>query len=262
MKTKHRTIEELLVYLDTPIGVKEDETIEDHLAECNECISDLSFLDSLRAGLENFGQESSELVKSSASTHLTNEDIPGYVNEACNEIEKRRIVSHLAGCSNCLDDVFSVMKLTTQLERESSLTNKSYLISKFILSRPTRMTSIEKESKDLFRQAAQLGIALFDIGKSFSFSFEGAQTTQKGPGEEYRKMVVDDFTIEIVQSNSKVPNITIGVLAKDDLANAKITICAEEERSELVPLENRRAIINKKNMQVEAIRYIKIEKVE
>ena len=261
MKTEHRTIEEFLVYLENPIGVKEDETIEDHLAECDKCVSDLSFLDSLKTGLEKFGQDSSELVETGVSTHLTNEEIPGYINEACNEDEKRRIVSHLAGCSSCLDDVFAVKKLTTQLEHESSLTNKSYLLSKFILNRPTRISSVEKEGKDLIREAARLGIALFDIGRSYSFSFEGAQTSQTGLGEEYRKMEVDDFTIEIVQPAGKESNVIIGVLAKNDLANAKITICAEEERSEIVSLENRRAVIKKENMHAESIRYIKIEKM-
>lgn len=261
MKTEHRTIEELLVYLEKPVGVKKDEAIEDHLAECDKCVSDLSFLDSLRSGLEKFGRNSSELVESGISTHLTNEDIPGYINGAYNEAEERRIVSHLAGCSSCLDDVFAVKKLTAQLECEPSLTSRSYLISKFILNRPARMGSVEKEGKDLIREAARLGIALFDIGRSLSFSFEGAKTSQAEPVEEYRKMEVDDFTIEIVQPAGKESNVIIGVLARNDLTNAKITICAEEERSEIVSLKNRRAVINKENLQAEAIRYIKIEKV-
>ena len=261
MKTEHKTIEELLVYLENPIGVKEDETIEDHLAECDECVSDLSFLDSLRAGLENFGRDSGEAVQSGVSAHLTNREIPGFINDACNDDEKGRIVSHLAGCSSCLDDVFAIKKLTTQLECESSLTEKSCLISRFIIGRPTRMGSVEKNGKDLVREAARVGIALFDIGRSLSFSFEGAQASKTDPSEEYRKMETDDFTIEIVQPAGKESNVTIGVLAKDDLASAKITICAEEERSEVISLENRRAIINKKDIQAEAIRYIKIEKV-
>ena len=261
MKTEHRTIEELLVYLENPIGSKEDEAVEEHLAECDKCISALSFLDALRAGLKEFGQDSRELVETGKSIHLTNEEIPNYINEACNEEEKRRIISHLAGCSSCLDDVFAVKKLTTQLECESSLTEKSYLIFRFIIGRPTRMGSVEKDGKDLIREAARLGIALFDIGRSLSFSFEGARASKTDPGEEYRKMETDDFTLEIVQPAQKESNVIIGVLAKDDLKNAKVTICVEEEESEIVSLENRRAIINKKDMQAEAIRYIKIEKV-
>ena len=78
MKTEHRTIEELLVYLENPIGSKEDGTVEEHLAECDKCISDLSFLDALRAGLKEFGQNSRRLVESGISAHLTNKEIPGY----------------------------------------------------------------------------------------------------------------------------------------------------------------------------------------
>ncbi|ODS34081.1 MAG: hypothetical protein SCARUB_00754 [Candidatus Scalindua rubra] len=261
MKTEHRTIEELLVYLENPIGSKEDETIEEHLAECDKCVSDLSFLDTLRIGLEQFGQNSRELVETGESAHLTNEEIPKYIKEACNENEKRRIVSHLAGCSSCLDDVFTVKKLTTQLEREPALTKKSYLLSRFIISRPARMASVEKEGKDLIREAARHGIALFDIGRSLSFSFQGAETSEEKTGEDYRKMETDDFTIEIVQPACKVSNVIIGVLARGDLKNAKVTICAEEEKSEIVSLDNRRAIINKDNMQAEAIRYIRVDKM-
>lgn len=261
MKTEHKTIEELLLYLENPIGVEDDETIENHLAECDECVSDLSFLDSLRAGLQSYSRYSGELVKAGVSAHLTNREIPGYINDACNDDEKGRIVSHLAGCSSCLEDVFTVKSLITQLERESSLIEKSYLISKFIIGHPTRMGSVEKEGKSLVREAARVGIAMFDIGRSLSFSFESAEASKTDHGEEYRKMETADFTIEIVQPAGKESNVTIGVLAKGNLANAKITICAEEERTEIVSLENRRAIINKKDIQAEAIRYIKIEKV-
>jgi len=261
MKTEHKTIEELLVYLENPIGVEEDETIEDHLAECDKCVSDLSFLDSLRAGMKNFSRDSGESVKTGLSVHLANREISGYINDACNDEEKKRIISHLAGCSSCLDDVFAVKRLITQLEHEVSLAEKSCLVSRFIMGHPTRMGSIEKEGKDLIREAARAGIALFDIGRSLSFSFEGAQDSKTDQGEEYRKMETEDFTIEIVRPAGKESNVTIGVLAKDDLASAKITICAEEERSEIISLENRRAVINKKDIQAEAIRYIKIEKM-
>ena len=74
-------------------------------------------------------------------------------------------------------------------------------------------------------------------------------------------METDDFIIEIIQPAGKEANVVIGILAKGDLENAKVTICTEKEESGIVSLVNRRAIINKKDIEAEAIKYIKIEKV-
>jgi len=261
MKTEHRTIEELLVYLENPIGSKGDETIEDHLAECDKCVSDLSFLGTLRIGLKKLGQNSRDLIEKGVSVHLTNKEISGYIKETCNEDEKRRTVLHLAGCSNCMDDVFAVRKLTAQLELEPALIKKSYLLSRFIISRPDRIASVENEGRRLIQEAAGRGIALFEAERSFGFAFEGVEVSEERTGEDYRKMEIDDYTIEIVQPSAKEPNVIIGIHAMKDVKQARITICAEEEKSEVVTLENRRAIINKENIHAEAIRYIKIENV-
>ena len=44
-------------------------------------------------------------------------------------------------------------------------------------------------------------------------------------------------------------------------SSTKVTICTEKEESGIVSLVNRRAIINKKDIEAEAIRYIKVEKM-
>ena len=261
MKTEHRTIEELLVYLENPIGSKEDGTVEEHLAECDKCISDLSFLDALRAGLKGFGQDSRRLVESGISAHLTNEEIPGYIKNVCNEDEKIKIVTHLAGCDKCSYDVMSIENILEQLKSEMTLGQKIISLSQFAIKYPVRTTSLKKEGNELIREAVKKCMAPFSLGRAFSYSFRGADVSGEGVSEEYRKMETDDFTIEIVQPSGKEANVVIGVLAKDDLKNAKVTICTEEEESEVVSLENRRAIINKKDIQAETIRYIKIEKV-
>jgi hypothetical protein len=250
-----------MAYLESPLGCDEDVPIEEHLAECEKCVSDLGFFDSLRIGLREFGEHSRELVETGESAHLTNEEIPEYVNEACNEDEKRRIVSHLAGCSSCLDDLFAVKSLLNQMEREPALTRKSLLLLKFTISHPTRIASLEKVAKELIGEAAGRGIALFEIGKSYGFSFQGAEGSGTKTGEDYRKIEMDDFTVEIIQTADKVPSVIIGVLARGDTKNARVTICAEEEKTEVVSLDNKRAIINKPNVKAESIRYIKVEKV-
>ncbi len=261
MKTEHRTIEELLVYLENPIGSKEDETIEEHLAECDKCISDLSFLDTLRAGLKEFGQNSRRLVENGISAHLTNEEIPEYIKDVCNEDERKRIVTHLAGCENCSYDVMSVENILVQLKSEMTLGEKIIALSRFAIKYPVRTPALREEGNELMREAVKNCMAPFLLGRAFSYSFSGTEVSGGGFGEGYRKMETDDFTIEIVQPAGKEANVVIGVLAKNDLKNAKVTICTEEEESEIVSLENRRAIINKKDLQAEVIIYIKIEKV-
>ena len=261
MKTEHRTIEELLVYLENPIGAKEDETIEEHLAECDKCISDLSFLDALRAGLKEFGQNSRNLVESGISTHLTNEEIPEYIKNVCNEDDKRKIVTHLAGCEKCSYDVMSVENILEQLKSEMTLEEKIITLSRFAIKHPVRTTSLKKEGNELIREAVKSCMAPFSLGRAFSYSFRGVDVSDEGVGEEYRKMEADDFTVEIIQPAGKEANVVIGILAKGDLENVKVIICTENEESEIVSLENRRAIINKKDIKAEAIRYIKIEKV-
>ena len=261
MKTKHRTIEELLVYLENPIGSKEDGTVEEHLAECDKCISDLSFLDALRAGLKEFGQNSRRLVESGISAHLTNEEIPGYIKNVCNEDEKIKIVTHLAGCDKCSYDVMSVENILEQLKSEMTLGQKIITLSRFAIKHPVRTTSLKKEGNELIREAVKNCMAPFSLGRAFSYSFRGADVSGEGVGEEYRKMETDDFIIEIIQPAGKEANVVIGILAKGDLENAKVTICREKEESGIVSLVNRRAIINKKDIEAEAIKYIKIEKV-
>ncbi len=261
MKTEHRTIEELLEYLENPIGSEKDETIEEHLAECDKCVSDLSFLDTLGVGLKDFGQNSRKLVESGISTHLTNEEVPGYIKDMCNEDERRRIVTHLAGCEKCSYDVMSVENVLTQLKSEMALGEKIKTLSRFAIKHPVRTASLKKEGHELIRDAVKNCMVPFSLGRAFSFSFKGADISSEGVGEEYRKMDTEDFTIEIVQPAGKKTNVVIGILAKDDLKDAKVTICTEEEESEIVSLENRRAIINKRDTQAESIRYIKIEKI-
>lgn len=261
MKTEHRTIEELLVYLENPLGSKEDETIEEHLAECDKCVSDLEFLDALRAGVVEFKKNSRRLVESGISTHLTNEEISTYLKNVCNEDEKREIVTHLAGCKKCSDDVLAVEYILDQLQAEIALKEKIKLLSKFAINHPARATSLKKEGNGLIHEAINSCMAPFLLGKTFSYSFKGTETSDEGVGEEYRKMETDDFTIEIVQPAGKQSNVIIGVLAKDDLKTVKVTICTEEEKSEIVSLDNRRAVLNKENIQSALIRYIKIDKL-
>ena len=261
MSAQHKTLEELTVYLESSVGSKEEELIEEHLAECDECISSLDFLNSLKRGLKEFRLHSQTFVKKGLSLHLTNDEIRRYINDACNEDEKRRICPHLAGCDKCFHEVIAIEKVLEQLEFEEKITNEISVFSKFIISYPTRVSALEKEGKEIIREAVRNCIAPFLIGRAFSYSFKGSETLDEGVGKEYRKMETDDFTIEIVQPAGKESKVIIGVLAKSDLKNAKVTICAEEEKSEIVLLENRRAVINKENLQAETIRYIKIEKI-
>ncbi len=252
--------EKIMTYLENPLGCDEDVLIEKHLAECDKCVSDLGFFDSLRIGLKKIGEHSRELVEAGESIHLSNEEISKYINDSCNDGERRTIVSHLAGCSCCLDDVFTIKNLQSQIERESSLTKKSFLLLKFTINHPTRISTVEKEAKTLIDEAARSGIALFEIGRSYGFSFHGANNTRTKAGEDYRKIEMDDFTVEIIQTTDKHPSVLIGVLARDDVKKVKITTCAEEEKIETVTLVNKRAIINKENLKAESIRYIKVEK--
>ncbi len=261
MKTGHRTIEELLVYLENPLGSKEDGNIEEHLAECDKCVSDLSFLDVLRAGLKGFGQNSRRLVESGISAHLANEEISVYLKNVCNDDEKRRIVTHLAGCEKCSNDVLALDNILVQLKSEIALKEKITMLSMFAINNPVRAASLKDEGNELIREAVKNCIAPFLLGKIFSYSFKGAEIIEEGPGKEYRKMETDDFTIEIVQPAGKESNVIIGVLARGDIKSAKVTICAKEEESEIVSLDNRRAVIKKEKLQAESIKYIKIEKV-
>jgi hypothetical protein len=252
--------EQIMTYLKNPLGCDEDARIEKHLSECDKCVSDLGFFDSLRIGLKKFGEHSRELVETGESIHLSNEETSKYINDSCNDDERRVIVSHLAGCSGCLNDVFTIKNLQSQIERESSLTKKSFLLLKFTMSHPTRISSVEKEAKTLINEAARSGIALFEIGRSYGFSFHGANDTRTKAGEDYRKIEMDDFTVEIIQTTDKHPSVIIGVLARDDTKKVKVTTCTEEEKTETVMLVNKRAIINKENLKAESIRYIKVEK--
>jgi len=252
--------EQIMTYLENPLGCDEDARIEEHLAECDKCVSNLGFFDSLMIGLKKFGEHSRELVEAGESIHLSNEEIAKYINDLRNDDERRIIVSHLAGCSSCLDDVFAIKSLTNQIARESALTKKSLLLLKFAINRPTRISSVEKEAKALIDEAARSGIALFEIGRSYGFSFHGANDTRTKAGEDYRKIEMDDFTVEIIQTTDKHPCVIIGILARNDIRNVKVTTCAEEEKTETVTLVNKRAIINRENLKAESIRYIKVEK--
>jgi hypothetical protein len=252
--------EQIMTYLENPLGCDEDARIEEHLAECDKCVSDLGFFDSLRIGLKKFGEHSRELVETGESIHLSNEKISKYIIDSCNDDERTIIVSHLAGCSSCLDDVFTIKNLQSQVGRESALTKKSLLLLKFAINHPTRVSTVEKEAKALIGEAARSGIALFEIGRSYGFSFHGANDTRTKAGEDYRKIEMEDFTVEIIQTRDKHPSVIIGVLARDDIRNVKVTTCAEEEKTETVTLVNKRAIINRANLKAESIRYIKVEK--
>ncbi len=251
---------QIMTYLENPLGCDDDARIEEHLAECDKCVSDLGFFDSLRIGLRNFGDHSREFVETGESKHLSNEEIQKYISAAYNDDEKRRIVSHLAGCSDCLNDLFAVKNLLNQIARESTLTKKSLFLLTFTINHPTRIPSVEKEAKALIYEAGRSGIALFEIGRSYGFSFCGASNTRTKSGEDYRKIEMDDFTVEIIQTTDKYPSVIIGVLARDDIKNVKVTVCTEEEKTETVKLVNKRAIINKENLKSESIRYIKVEK--
>jgi hypothetical protein len=252
--------EQIMNYLENPFGYSDDIPIEEHLAECDKCVSDLAFFDSLRIGLTKFGEHSRELVQSGKSAHLTNEEIPGYINDACNEEEKVRIVSHLAGCSSCLDDVFVLKDLLVSLEREPSVIKKSFILLKYTVNNPARITSVENEAKALIGEAAGRGLALFDLEGQYGYAFKGAEESGKKAGEDYRKIEMDDFTVEVAQTTGKSPHVLIGVLARGDTENAKVTICAEEEKTEVVSLDNKRAIIKKPNIKAGSIRYIRVEK--
>ncbi|MCP4265627.1 MAG: hypothetical protein GY777_08645 [Candidatus Brocadiaceae bacterium] len=252
--------EKIMTYLENPLGCDGDSQIEEHLAECDKCVSDLGFFDSLRIGLKKFEEHSRELVEAGESIHLSNEEISKYINDSCNDGERSVTVSHLAGCSSCLDDVFIIKNLQSQIGRESSLTKKSLLLLKFTINHPARISTVEKEAKTLIDEAARSGIALFEIGGSYGFSFHGANDTRTKAGKDYRKIEMDDFTVEIIQTTDKHPSVLIGVLARDDIKKVKVTTCAEEEKIETVTLVNKRAIINKENLRAESIRYIKVEK--
>ena len=262
MKTQHKTIEELLLYLDNPLGCENDETIEEHLSECEQCVSDMGFIDNLRLGVKEFGKMAQEFVKNGTSRHLVNDEISGYIRETSNDDEKKGIVTHLAGCNTCMDDVVTARNLLSQVEKEPDLLKKSYLLAKFILMHPVRISLVEKEAKELIGNAARRGIALFEISRSFSFSFKGTDKNSEIDENVYRKMEISDFTIEIIQIDEIIPRIIISIVAKDEIKQANIKICAEEEISNVVSLDNRRAILVKENIKFTDVRYVKAEMVD
>jgi hypothetical protein len=253
--------EQIINYLENPLGCSDDIPIEEHLVVCDKCVSDLAFFDSLRIGLAKFGEHSRKLVEAGKSSHLTNDEIPGYINGACNEDEKVRIVSHLAGCSSCLDDVFALKDLLVSLERESSIIKKSYILLKYTVNNPARIMSTQEAANSLIEEAVGRGYALFELEKQYVYAFKGEEKSGGKRGEDYRKIEIDDFTVEVTQTTGKAPHIIIGILARGDTENAKVTICAEEEKTEMVTLDNNRAIIKKANIKAGSIRYIRIEKV-
>ncbi len=263
MKTKHRTIDELLIYLESPIGAKEDENIEAHLAECDECVSDLHLIDLLRIGIKEFGKHSQSLIVSGKSPHIMNEEISGYISESCSEDEKRMIVTHLAGCGRCLNDVFAIMKLKNQMEQESSLIKQGYLIYQFIRNHPARITSIEKEAKGLLRSAAKF-LALPGIERALSMSFQGTESNETGL---YKKPAIydkfDEFVIEVTETQSKPPKVIIGIMARKDFKQAKIIIYLKDEQkkglTEMVPLHQRNAIVHKEGIRTEDILGIEVQ---
>ncbi|MFQ5685243.1 MAG: hypothetical protein ACE5GV_01150 [Candidatus Scalindua sp.] len=263
MNTEHKTIEELMVYLENPIRAEEDETVEIHLAECSKCVSDLSFLDALRTGLREFGQNSRRLVENGVSVHLTNKEIPGYINDVCDKDVKRRIMTHIAGCDKCINDVLAVKSVLEQLASKAALMDKILLLSKFIISSPSRVTAIEKEGKELISEAARNCIAPFLLERTFSFAFKGEEGTKAKLYSKPRKMDIRDFTVEITQTFTKPPKVIIGIMAKEDFKQVKATIYLKEEQREeqpeLLPLRQRNAVIHKENMKIDDIINIELQ---
>lgn len=253
--------EQLFTYLKSPYDCSENQPIEEHLMFCNKCRDELNILDTLVTGLRIYGENASQLVKERKSLHITNEVMQRYIHETCDEEENKELTRHLAGCSQCLNDVFAVKKLSNQMANEPSLTKKSFLIAQFALHYPKRILVIEQEAKDLFKNAAWKGIALFEIVKPFSFAFTGDNDESARQNEGYRKLETDKFIIEMIQPLAKEPTTTIGIVAKEKLEQARVTICTDKEISQTVTFDNKRAIINKENMQIETIRYIKVEEV-
>lgn len=262
MKIEHKSTEELIDYLDNPLGTDKDKSVEEHLAECDKCVSELSIIEGFRSGLKKFGKNAQEQVTTGSSKHLQNDQLSKYVNESCNRDEKIAIMYHIAGCNSCLEDVFALSRLSTELEQEPSLIKRSILLGKFITSNPDRLTAVKNEANGLISNAAHQGIALFEIGRSFSFAFKSDNTDEKKYYKEYKKMDTDNFMIELIHIENRPSKIIIGITAKYDLEQATVTtICKESEISDIVTLDNRRAVILKENIRFEDVRYIKAEKI-
>ncbi|MCF6147739.1 MAG: hypothetical protein E3K37_03675 [Candidatus Kuenenia sp.] len=261
MSTNCLSEEQLFTYLKSPYDCNENQLIEEHLMFCNKCRDELNILDTLMTGLRIYGKHATQLVKEGKSLHIKNEVMQRYINETCDEDENKEIVTHIAGCSNCLNDIFAIKKLLYQIRNEPAITKKSFLIAQFALHYPKRIPVVEQEAKDLFKNAAWKEIALFEIVKPFSFAFTGDSDESARHNEDYRKLETDKFIIEMIQPLAKEPTTTIGIVAKEKLEQAKVTICTEKEISQTVTFDNNRTIINKEGMQIETIRYIKVEKI-
>ncbi|MFQ5964358.1 MAG: anti-sigma factor family protein [Candidatus Scalinduaceae bacterium] len=260
---QHIAIDELMIYLENSTDSEENVIIEEHLAECDACVANLSSLDALKTGLRKFGEHSQELVESGASTHLTDEEIPSYVKDMCDEDKKRMIVTHLAGCEKCFNDVLAIENVLEQIESEATLIKKVSIISKFIVSHPTRIPAVEREGKELIREAARNCFAPFLLERAFSFSFKGTESTETKLYKKPRKMDIKGFTIEMTQTLTKPPKVIIGIMAKDDFKQVKVTIIylkegQEKEQSEMISLRQRNAVIHKENMTVDDIINIEV----
>ncbi|ODS34089.1 MAG: hypothetical protein SCARUB_00762 [Candidatus Scalindua rubra] len=261
MKTKHRTHQELIEYLDNP-ECKEHESIEKHLAECDECTYNLGLNDALMIGIKKVGERSRKLVEDGFSAHLKDEEIRRFINnEAYNGNERKEPFLHLSGCDSCLKDTIAVENVLYKI-KNGELIDRINTVYEFIKNFPARVVSINKEAVDLIREAARQGIALFGIAPQFSFAFKSTKDSDVSSGKDYRKMGVKDFKIEVIQpnTNKSIPKVIICVLTKENFKQARITICTEVEQAEVVALENGRAIINKENVKADEIRYIKAEK--
>lgn len=266
----HIATEEILAYLSKPLGTNQDYIIEQHLAQCEECVSSLSFLDAISVGFKKFGQYSQNIVNSNRSRHLEDKDIEQYLKNGCNEDDKKRVVFHLFGCVNCLEDLMSIYKIYNEMEQEQSLIVKSYILSKFILGHNFKIKNrrktflLKNEAGKLYFDSTKQDIALLEINKEFSFgfAFEGDKDIRLNVEKGYEKLELHDFTVEILQPSKTDSRVLIGIIAKcDNIEQAKVTVCAEEEKTEIVELNNKRAIINKDVLKAKNIRYIKVEKV-
>ena len=257
--------EQLLTYLDSPPGCEDDLKIEEHLEECDSCVSNLDVLDSLTTGLKEFGEHSRKLVESRKSEHLDNEEIFEYINNACDEDRKERAIIHLAGCDNCFHESITMKKTLRQLESEKGIEKKVSIITKFARNYSTRVSALKKKVLELAHKAARNNVAAVHLGRILAVSFKGAECTETRLYKPPQKFPIKDFKVEITQTLTKPTKVVIGIRSEKDLTKVKVTIILKEEdngQSDEVLFQQRNAIIHKENMEINDIDSIKLQELE
>lgn len=84
MKTKHISNEGLINYLENPIGIEEDETMEGHLFACDRCGMEFEVLEGLTTGIKRLGSAAIKQVKDGRSECLKNSELSRYVKDGSN----------------------------------------------------------------------------------------------------------------------------------------------------------------------------------